>query len=126
MVDVFQQWQQWRTGNGIQFSNGDRTVYYAQSQFPADFIRFVRLHYIPASNAPLAITALADYEAALLAPALHKNEDLFLDDKEDLLSPDSRLNCVRKWMSSSFLRIIRRLCAGSARKDRCMTFLKSR
>ena len=80
----------------MQFSNGDRTVYYAQSQFPADFIRFVRLHYIPASNAPLAITALADYEAALLAPdlhdpclhnpALHKNEGLLLDDKEDLLS----------------------------------------
>ena len=97
VVDVFQQWQEWRTGNGIQFSNGDRTVYYAQSAFPADFIRFVRLHYIPASNAPLAITALADYEAALLAPdlhnpALHNNKDLLLDDKEDLLSPDSRLN----------------------------------
>ena len=70
VVDVFQQWQEWRTGNGIQFSNGDRTVYYAQSQFPIDFIRFVRLHYIPASKAPLAITALADYEAALLAPDL--------------------------------------------------------
>jgi radical SAM superfamily enzyme YgiQ (UPF0313 family) len=92
VVDVFQQWQEWRTANGIQFSNGDRTVYYAQSAFPADFIRFVKLHYIPASNAPLAITALADYEAALLAPDLHKNEGLLLDDKEDLLSPDSRLN----------------------------------
>jgi radical SAM superfamily enzyme YgiQ (UPF0313 family) len=97
VVDVFQRWQEWRTGNGIQFSNGDRTVYYAQSQFPIDFIRFVRLHYIPASNAPLAITALADYEAALLAPdlhdpALHNNKDPLLDDKEDLLSPDSRLN----------------------------------
>ena len=92
VLDVFQQWQEWRTANGIQFPNGDRTVYYAQSQFPADFIRFVRLHYIPASNAPLAITALADYEAALLAPDLHKNEDLLLEDKEDLLSPESRLN----------------------------------
>jgi radical SAM superfamily enzyme YgiQ (UPF0313 family) len=97
VVDVFQQWQEWRTANGIQFSNGDRTVYYAQSAFPADFIRFVRLHYIPASNAPLAITALADYEAALLAPdlhnpALHNKENMLLDDKEDLLSPDSRLN----------------------------------
>ncbi len=92
VVDVFQQWQEWRTRNGIQFSNGDRTVYYAQSQFPIDFIHFVRLHYIPASKAPLAITALADYEAALLAPDLHNNQDLLLDDKEDLLSPDSRLN----------------------------------
>ncbi len=57
----------------------------------------MRLHYIPASKAPLAITALADYEAALLAPelhnpALHNNEGPLLDDKEDLLSPDSRLN----------------------------------
>src|SRR6478752_550555 len=67
VVDVFQQWQEWRAGNGIQFSNGDRTVYYAQSQFPADFICFVRQDYIPASKAPLAITALADYEAALLS-----------------------------------------------------------
>ncbi len=97
VVDVFQQWRQWRSDNGVQFSNGDRTVYYAQSQFPIDFIHFVRLHYIPASNAPLAITALADYEAALLAPDLHNpdlhnKENILLDDKEDLLSPDSRLN----------------------------------
>jgi radical SAM superfamily enzyme YgiQ (UPF0313 family) len=97
IVDVFQQWQEWRTANGIQFSNGDRTVYYAQSGFPADFVRFVRLHYIPASNAPLAITALTDYEAALLAPDLHnaasyKNENLLQGDSEDLLSPDSRMH----------------------------------
>ena len=80
----------------MHFSNGDRTVYYAQSQFPIDFIHFVRLHYIPASNAPLAITALADYEAALLAPAHNRHEQnkrrsAVPDDREDLLSPESRL-----------------------------------
>src|SRR5579859_5980750 len=99
VVDVFQQWQEWRTGNGIHFSNGDRTVYYAQSQFPADFLRFVRLHYIPVSNAPLAITALADYEAALLAgdggysQEQVSDEPLF-QDSDDLLSPESRLRLL--------------------------------
>src|SRR5260221_7965018 len=67
VVDVFQQWKEWRTKSGVHFLNGDRTVYYAQSAFPADFFRFVRLHYIPAaSKAPLAITALVENEAALL------------------------------------------------------------
>src|SRR5256714_7349350 len=51
VVDVFQQWQEWRARNGVHFSNGDRTIYYAQSGFPADFLRLVRLHYIPASKA---------------------------------------------------------------------------
>jgi radical SAM superfamily enzyme YgiQ (UPF0313 family) len=107
VVDVFQQWQEWRVENGIQFSNGDRTVYYAQSQFSADFLRFVRLHYIPASNAPLAITALADYEAALLgdsasgreANGARQNARQGADgelsyEKEDLLSPESRLRLL--------------------------------
>jgi radical SAM superfamily enzyme YgiQ (UPF0313 family) len=99
VVDVFEQWQEWRTKNGIQFSNGDRTVYYAQSAFAADFFRFVRLQYIPSSKAPLAITALVEYEAALLG---HENESEDTrqtqkqasdssDDIEALLSPESRL-----------------------------------
>src|ERR1044071_2778272 len=50
VVDVFEQWLQWRTENGIHFFNGDRTAYYAQPQFPADFLCFVRQHYIPARN----------------------------------------------------------------------------
>jgi len=99
VVDVFQQWQEWRAGNGIQFSNGDRTVYYAQSAFPADFIRFVRLHYIPASKAPLAITALADYEAALLAGDSGNGQEQAsgepaFQDSDDLLSPESRLRLL--------------------------------
>jgi radical SAM superfamily enzyme YgiQ (UPF0313 family) len=98
VVDVFQQWQEWRTRNGIHFSNGDRTAYYAQSAFPADFFRFVRLHYVPASSAPLAITALADYEAALLAgDSGHDQEQASAgkaNESEDLLSPDSRLRLL--------------------------------
>jgi radical SAM superfamily enzyme YgiQ (UPF0313 family) len=99
VVDVFQQWQQWRTGNGIQFSNGDRTIYYAQSQFPADFLRFVRLHYISASKAPLAITALTEYETAVLAGESRRDpdqtsDDPLLQDSDDLLSPDSRLRML--------------------------------
>jgi radical SAM superfamily enzyme YgiQ (UPF0313 family) len=109
-VDVFQQWQEWRTRNGIHFSNGDRTIYYAQSQFPADFLRFVRLHYVPASNAPLAITALTEYEAALLGGDHEPDDEAkggsqaprpvsqsisqgpLVEDSDELLSPESRLH----------------------------------
>ena len=98
IVDVFQHWQQWRTENGIHFSNGDRTIYYAQPQFPADFLCFVREQYIPVSKAPLAITALADYEAALLArDGGHDQEQVSAgnpNESEDLLSPESRLRLL--------------------------------
>jgi hypothetical protein len=99
IVDVFQQWQEWRIRNGIYFSSGDRTVYYAQSQFPMDFLHFVRLHYIPASKAPLAITALADYEAAVLAGdsgngQQQVSDDPLFQDSDDLLSPESRLRLL--------------------------------
>ncbi len=109
VVDVFQQWQEWRTENGVHFSNGNRTAYYAQSVFPADFFRFVRQHYIPAaSKAPLAITVLVEYEAALLgrdhesdkeldqeSNGVRQNQkqisaDQVFDDNEELLSEDSR------------------------------------
>ena len=97
VVDVFQQWQEWRAENGVHFSNGDRTVYYAQSGFPADFFQFVRLQYIPAaSKAPLAITALVEYETALLdgdheSDGIRHNQEQVSDDiSEELLSPDSR------------------------------------
>ena len=99
IVDVFQQWQEWHTKNGIHFSNGDRTAYYAQSQFPADFFEFVRLQYVLASKAPLAITALVEYEVAVLAGDIgHDQEqvsnDPLFQDSEDLLSPDSRLRLL--------------------------------
>jgi radical SAM superfamily enzyme YgiQ (UPF0313 family) len=110
VVDVFQQWQEWRSRNGIHFSNGDRTVYYAQSQFPADFLRFVRLHYIPASKAPLAITALTEYETAVLGGDHEPDDEAkggsqaprqvsqsisqgpLVEDSDELLSPESRLH----------------------------------
>ncbi|MGB9122420.1 MAG: radical SAM protein [Candidatus Angelobacter sp.] len=108
VVDVFEQWQAWRVQSGIHFFNGDRTAYYAQPEFPADFLRFVRGHYIPGSKAPLAITALAEYEAALLA-GVHDSEleangarqntgqqadEKLSYDKDDLLSPESRLRLL--------------------------------
>jgi hypothetical protein len=127
VVEVFQQWREWRTKNGVQFSNGDRTAYYAQSSFPADFLRFVRLHYIPTlCQAPLAITALAEYEAALLghnresdeADAMSGEEVQFFDDllsadMEELLSQDSRpqllpsVNVIK--IPADYQEIVRRL-----------------
>lgn len=100
VVDVFQQWREWRTNNGVHFSNGDRTVYYGQNRFPADFFRFVRLHYIPAgSKAPLAMTTLLEYEEAL-GDRAHEptgtgqnhepGDEVFSGESEGLLFPDSR------------------------------------
>ena len=97
IVDVFQQWRQWRTSNGIHFSNGDRTVYYAQSQFPADFFEFVRLQYVPESKAPLAITALVEYEAAVRVSGDDQkqlSDDPLFQDSDDLLFPESRLRLL--------------------------------
>jgi radical SAM superfamily enzyme YgiQ (UPF0313 family) len=67
IVDVFEHWREWRTRNGVDFPYGNRTAYYGQGGFPGDFLQFVRLHYIPASKAPLAMTALVEYEEALLS-----------------------------------------------------------
>ncbi|HEX7136796.1 MAG TPA: radical SAM protein [Vicinamibacterales bacterium] len=80
IVAVFERWLQWRTSS--------RTTYYAQPAFRADFLRFVTSDYIPnASKAPIALTALAEYEAALL----HQSNDAPLaDNTEVLLAPDSR------------------------------------
>lgn len=143
VVDVFQQWQQWRTKHGIHFSGGERTAYYAQGSFPADFLRFVRLHYIPtASRAPLAITALAEYEAALLAcddipeepdPLRYGQQQAsdnlrFRDshpdrgkDDDDELSPQSRLRLLPGvnvvMVPADYQEIVRRLRQGSPLDD---------
>ncbi|HTC93773.1 MAG TPA: radical SAM protein [Terriglobales bacterium] len=116
IVDVFQQWQQWRTDNGVYFSSGDRTVYYAQSGFAADFFQFVRLHYIPAaSRAPVAITALLEYETALHGRDHESDiqQEKVTDDHEELLFPDSRpqllpgVNVIK--LPADYQEIIRRL-----------------
>src|SRR5579864_8003219 len=124
VVDVFQQWQRWRIRNGVNFANGDRTAYYAQAGFPTDFFRFTRLHYIPAaSNAPLAITALVDYEAALLErrhnsvdPASHREQasgHQVVESDEELLSSGSRpqllpgVNIIQ--LPADYQEIVRRL-----------------
>ena len=118
IVDVFQQWREWRASNGVHFSNGDRTLYYGQSSFTADFLRFVRQHYIhAASHAPLAITALVECEAALL----EAQDAADTDDTEDLLSPDSRLQ-LRSGVSvinlpADYKEIVRRLRNKSPLRD---------
>jgi len=127
VVDVFQQWQQWRAKHGVHFSNGDRTVYYAQSGFPADFFEFVRLHYIPAaSQAPLAITALVEYERALLSRDHESDQEQVSDDglshdDEELLFPYSRpqllpgVNVIK--VPADYQEIVRRLRQGSPLHD---------
>ena len=92
VLDVFEQWRAWRATRGMVFSNGDRTAYYAHRNFPAHFLEFVRLHYIPsAARAPLAITALADYEAAVFAGERPDEVDFDeVQDNPNAVSPDSR------------------------------------
>jgi radical SAM superfamily enzyme YgiQ (UPF0313 family) len=127
VVNVFQQWQEWRTRNGIHFSNDDRTAYYAQGEFAEDFLRFVRLHYIPSmSKAPLALTVLVEYEEALLGREHPAEKESTLDsngmrnhceqpsdDLEELLSPDSRpqlfpgVNVIN--LPADYREIVRRL-----------------
>jgi len=92
VVAVFQQWRNWCAGNGVDFSNGGRTLYYAVGNFPTDFLDFVRLHYIPAlSEAPIAVTALVEYEAALLGAVNELAGEEASDDLDELIAPDSRL-----------------------------------
>ena len=118
VVDVFQQWQEWRTENGIQFSNGDRTVYYAQSQFPGGLYPLCA-----AALHPRQQSASGDHRVGGLRSGLacgdcsHDQEQASMavcpDDKEDLLSPDSRLtlrpgvNVIK--LPADYQEIVRRL-----------------
>jgi radical SAM superfamily enzyme YgiQ (UPF0313 family) len=122
VVDVFQAWREWLAGNGVKFSIGNRTSYYALGSFPSDFLRFVRLHYIPAvSKAPLAITALVEYEAALLASGHHSVKEQVSDEIEGLISADSRprllpgVNVIK--IAADYQEIVRRLGQGSPLND---------
>lgn len=128
VVEVFQQWQEWRNENGVHFSSGDRTAYYAQAAFPADFFRFVRTQYIPgASKSPLAITVLVEYEEAVLAgsddatQASGQQRDRVSSDAEELLSEDSRpqllpgVNVVQ--LPADYQEIVRRLRQRSSLHD---------
>ncbi|HEX7285195.1 MAG TPA: hypothetical protein VF532_03390, partial [Candidatus Angelobacter sp.] len=103
IIDVFAQWREWRAKNGIDFTDGNRTSYYGQGGFPADFLKFVRLHYIPAATkAPLAMTALVEYEAALLSGDQRPHEpagasrdqapsgDRIIANDDEAITPDSR------------------------------------
>jgi radical SAM superfamily enzyme YgiQ (UPF0313 family) len=90
IVEVFERWREWRVNNGIRFSGGERTLYYAQKGFAADFFHFLRQQYIPAtSKAPLAITALLECEEALRSHGEGQASELRASDDE-LLEPESR------------------------------------
>ena len=122
VVEVFQQWQAWRARNGERFAGGDRTAYYAGGGFPADFFRFVRLHYIPAaSKAPLAMTALVEYEAALTGSGPEPDQEQISDDLEELTSRESRprllpgVNVIQ--VPADYQEIVRRLRQRSPLQD---------
>jgi radical SAM superfamily enzyme YgiQ (UPF0313 family) len=96
IVAVFKQWQEWRAVSGVVFSSNGRTLYYAGGNFVSDFLGFVRLHYVPAmASAPAAITALLEYEAALLGSGDESDKVDAPDDLDKLISPDSRLRLLQ-------------------------------
>jgi radical SAM superfamily enzyme YgiQ (UPF0313 family) len=114
VVDVFQQWQEWRANNGVNLSSRDRSAYYAHDSFRSDFLRFVDLHYIPGmSKAPLAISALAEYEAALPGSDGESDVEQVFDDGQGLISPAGRprllpgVNVIK--VPADYQEIVRRL-----------------
>ena len=120
IVEVFQRWREWRSANGVTFSGGDRTAWYAQSGFRSHFLRFVQEWYVPTSQAPLAIGALVECELAVLRPD-HESEPEAGDDSDELLSPDSRprlLPGVRViTLPADYQEIVRRLRQRTALHD---------
>jgi radical SAM superfamily enzyme YgiQ (UPF0313 family) len=136
IVGLFEQWQEWRARNGIRFSGGERTLYYAHETFPTDFFRFLRLRYIPEmSKAPLAVTALLQCEEALRGGKSGSDELSFHEkdqhekdqhdkdqhEKDELLAMESRpqllpgINVVT--LQADYRDIIRRLRQGSSLQD---------
>jgi radical SAM superfamily enzyme YgiQ (UPF0313 family) len=108
----------------------DRTSYYAQNSFPEDFLHFVEQHYIPvASRAPIAMTALLEYEAALLASDFLGDQETvssvsplsISEDVDDPLSPKSRpqllpgVNVIE--LSADYHEILRRLQRAASLED---------
>lgn len=94
IVDVFQQWRDWRSNHQHGFPDNDRGAYYSHGTFAGDFIEFVQSHYIPSvGQAPIALRALADYESALLSTRTQKavpdDPSPAIADAE-FISPDSR------------------------------------
>lgn len=94
IVDVFQQWQDWRSNRQHGFPDNDRGAYYSHGSFAGDFIEFVQSHYIPGvGHASIALGALADYESALRSTRTQKavsdDSSPAIADAE-FISPDSR------------------------------------
>jgi hypothetical protein len=116
ILDVFKQWRARRATLGVGFSNGDRTAYYAHRAFAADFLEFVRVHYLAnASKAPVAISALVEYEEAMLGQSdtIIPDEAQDADDREAQLSAESRpqllpgVNVIE--LPADYQEIVRRL-----------------
>jgi radical SAM superfamily enzyme YgiQ (UPF0313 family) len=65
LLEVFTHWRAWREANKGPFREANPTLYYAGAGFHSDFLEFVRSHYlVEKARATLALSVLADYEAA--------------------------------------------------------------
>jgi hypothetical protein len=64
LLDVFNQWREWRSRNKGPMPDDNVRFYYTQPAFHREFLEFVRSRYLSVSSrARVAISTLADYEA---------------------------------------------------------------
>lgn len=68
LLDVFEQWREWRTRNKGPIPGNDTRLYHGQAGFYRDFLEFVRSYWLPqkTGGSSIAISTLADYEATFV------------------------------------------------------------
>ena len=67
MIDVFDQWREWRNGHRLSHSTdiATRSMSYEDVQFRDDLLRFVQDDYLPGESGTYALVALLKYERAI-------------------------------------------------------------
>jgi radical SAM superfamily enzyme YgiQ (UPF0313 family) len=95
LVDVFNQWREWRRRNKEPMPEDNVRFYYTQPAFHREFLEFVRSYYLTVSSrARVAISTLADYEATFAPGAAESQAQTQANarrvDKGGLISLDSR------------------------------------
>jgi len=112
LLDVFNQWREWRSRNKGPMPDDNVRFYYTQPAFHREFLEFVRSHYLSVSSrARVAISTLADYEANFAPGAAESQVQTASEsrrvDKGGLISLDSRRPLLREFTLRSSTPIIR-------------------
>ena len=66
LLEVFDAWRAWRRSRRAERqSDADTTPYYERTDFAEDFLKFVRVRYLPRASSRRPLRALLDFESAL-------------------------------------------------------------